>query len=276
MKTSDKLLLTFFLLSLGVFGAVHLALYAEYRHGHILNARDLHEEQFVKYRMAAPQYLSLKGTLWVNIIPSDSFYVESQKEEKHPEEGFFVRGKGATALKRTQLIRTEGDTLLITGENEATIHRPFADYPFQLSVPVVNVYCRGLREIRVDHGQVILKGSEGGGGARGGGSGAAAGGLVTGRIVAENSTVSVGEYYNPPRPIEPEERFDSLDIVSRNSVVLLNMHSVIRSLHVRLDDSSELNDQNASVGRPEIDYSPDSRVNLTGANLKKVKIIPCN
>ena len=287
MKTSDKLLLIFFLVSLAVFGAVHLALYAEYKHGDILSVKDLHEQEFLKYRMPAPQYLSLKGTLWVNIIPSDSFYIEFPAVETHPEEGFFVKTRPGAEPKREQRFRLAGDTLLIAGENEATIHRPFVEFPYRLIVPEVNVYCRGLREIRILNGQIALRGTGGAGGAGGnggaggaggnGGAGGTSGGLpVTSRLVLKNSTLWIGNYKNSLEYTSPEERFDSLDIESRNSIVVLNAPSIIRSLHVRLDDSSELNDQHASVGKPEINYSPDSRINLTGVNLKKAKIIPCN
>jgi hypothetical protein len=262
MKTSDKLLLTFLLVSLAVFGAVHLALYAEYKHGDILSVRDLHKEAFVKYRMPAPKYLSLNGTLWVNIIPSDSFYIEFPKNEIHPEEGFFVKKK--QAVERKQSYHLQGDTLLIDGDNDVIIHRPFSDFRYRMDLPEINIYCRGLREVRVSNGQVLLRGVD---------AGEAGGGLsATTRLVAENSTLWIGEYKDPPEPGAPAERFDSLDIESRNSIVLLNAHSVIRSLHVRLDDNSELNDQQASVGIPEIDYSPNSRVNLTGGNLKKARL----
>jgi hypothetical protein len=264
MKTSDKLLLTFLLVFLAIFGAVNLALYAEYKHGDILTARDLHEEAFVKYRMPAPKYLSLSGTLWVNIIPSDSFYVEFQKKEMNLEEGFFVKKK--QAVVKTQSYRLQGDTLLIDGNNDVTIHRPFSDFRYRMDLSEINIYCRGLREIRVNNGQVLLRGGRAG-------EGAGEGGLsATTRLVAENSTLWIGEYKDPPEPGTPAERFDSLDIESRNSIVLLNSHSVIRSLHMRLDDSSELNDQHASVGIPEIDYSHNSRVNLTGVNLKKAQL----
>jgi hypothetical protein len=259
MKMSDKLLLAFFLVSLGLFGVIHLALYAEYKRGDILSTKELHDEKFVKYRMPAPQYLSLTGALWVNIIPSDSFYIEFPKKETHPADGYFVNLKGAGKAKQER-YRVSGDTLLISGDNELPIHRPYAEFPYRLVITEVNVYCRGLKEIRTRNGETCLKGA---GETRT---------PVSTRLVAENSTLWIGEYYNTLPAGTPKETFDSLDIESRNSIILLNAPAVIRSMHVRLDDHSEINDQHAMIGRPQISYDSSSRVNLTGENLHKAQL----
>src|SRR5258708_6686904 len=97
MKTSNKLLIA---LGLGILlgiGLIQVALYSNYRQEHIVSPKDLHTERYKRYDMAAPSYLSLNGIIWVNIIPSDTFYIEFPKT-------------GASSLSYLQ----SGDTLLIT------------------------------------------------------------------------------------------------------------------------------------------------------------------
>lgn len=270
MKTSDKLLLGFSLASLGMFGGIHLVLYAEYKSGNIAEEKELHNEQFNRFRMPQPRYLSLQGTIWVNILPSDSFYVEFPKKPIYPADVFFQRTKNAPdpALPHYQ---QKGDTLTIMGNNNGVpIHRPFADPGYEASVPAINVYCRGLQEIDLLNGQVVLNGA------------GSASRLVTARLRLENSTLWFGDaiYYrgdylgtqNPNPAPEPRENFDSLEVEAVNSVVLLNRTADIRSLHIRLDKGSELNDQLGSVEHLTIGYSRDSRISLGGDNLKKAQL----
>jgi hypothetical protein len=270
MKTSDKLLLGFSLASVGLFGVLHLVKYAEYKSGNILDENKLHEEQFNRFSMSRPRYLSLRGTLWVNIFPSDSCYVEFPKKPIRPGDGFFERTKNEPdpALPRYQ---QKGDTLVIDGNNNLAIHRPFADAGYETSVPVVNVYCRGLREISVNYGEVMLKGA---------GSDAAP---VAARLRVDNSTLWIGDRIftfnelpmvfnqHPREEYAAKEEFDSLAIESENSIILLNGSAHVRSLHIRLDKGSELNDQLGSVEQLTIGYNRDSRINLGGNNLKKAQ-----
>jgi hypothetical protein len=270
MKTSDKLLLGFSLASVGLFGALHLVLYAEYKSGNILDENKLHEEQFNRFRMPQPQYLSLRGTLWVNIFHSDSCYVEFPKKPVRPGDGFFERTKNEPdpALPRYQ---QRGDTLVIDGNNNLPIHRPFADAGYKASVPVINVYCRGLREISVRDGEVLLKGA---------GSDAAP---VAARLRVDNSTLWIGDRIfalnelpivnrHPREEYAAKEEFDSLAIESENSIILLNSSAHVRSLYIRLDKGSELDDQLGSAEQLAIRYSRDSRINLGGDNLKKAQL----
>lgn len=270
MKTSDKLLIGFSLASLGLFGVLHLTLYAAYKRGDAVDAKTLRQEQFDLVRLPQPEYLFLKGTIWVNIFPSDSFYVEFPKTLKDPGEGFFLKTKYARNAMLPHYEQS-GDTLSIFGNNDMTIHRPFADGPYRESITIVNVYCPYLRGIRIRDGEVMLKGSPAGGKP------------VAARLKIENSTLWIGEwlgdrFWNDPglraahSSAPPVEYFDSLDIQSDNSIVLLNAAASIHALHIRLDDGSELNDQKAMIGNLEIGFSSDSRVNLTGINLPKAKL----
>jgi len=269
MKTSDKLLLGFSLASLSLFGVIHLALYAEYKSGKIVGAKELHDEQYSKLSIPQPKYLSLQGTIWVNIYPSDSCYIEFPKHPHHPSEGFFLNTKHA--LHEGSQYQQDGDTLVLYGKNDRPIHRPFSDLGYELSLPVINVYSRRLEGITALNGQVVLNGATG------------ATGGIAGWVRAQNSTVWVGDVIfnrNEPLNIAPHpvkatgvrKEFDSLDLESLNSLILLNSTAHLRSLRIHLDNASELNDQDGLADRLFIEYSPGSRINLTGENLKRTQL----
>ena len=243
MKTSNKLLIA---LALGILlgiGLIQVALYSNYRKGLIVSPDQLHSERYIRYDMAAPSYLSLTGILWVNIIPSDTFYVEFANK--------------ASSLS----YRHSGDTLLITGDNNVPIRRPFADWFYRANQQQVNIHCRGLKEIFFSNGQLYLHGA---------GNQA---GLASAKIHIDSSTLWIGDYRENDSEPAATEFFDSLDIHSVNSVFLLNRSASVHRLQVLLDNGSELNDRAAQIDSLTVNYSSDSRVGLTGANLKKAHLL---
>ena len=113
MKTSDKLLLTAALSSLGILGLVQVTLYAKYRSGNFVTEKELHAEQFTVYKMAAPEYLSVQGLLRVHIIPSDSFYIEVEKNTDFPRSGPVMIVKGVRVPGPAAIAyHVEGDTFI--------------------------------------------------------------------------------------------------------------------------------------------------------------------
>src|SRR5260221_13783342 len=242
MKTSNKLLVA---LGVGIFLLVvllQLVLYSNYRQGLVISAKELHTENYIRYKMAAPSYLCLSGTLWVNIIPSDTFYVELPKENK---------------LTGALSYRQSGDTLLITGNNDVLIHRPFVDWSYRTNQTQVNIYCRGLKEIFLAKGQLYLHGA------------GVQTTLPSTKLYIDSSTLWIGDYKEYAEQPAAKEFFDSLDIRSVNSVLLINSCAAIHKLQAQLDDHSELNDRQALIDSLTVRYGHDSRVGLTGANLKK-------
>src|ERR1700759_78105 len=113
MKTSDKLLLLFFILALAFFGAIHLTLYAQLRQGHTYIYMEPRDGWARSYEGKAPAMLALEGNINVTLIPSDSFYVDVQKEGE----------------KRVSCRLTTGDSLLVKGDTTGFIN-PLG--PFQL------------------------------------------------------------------------------------------------------------------------------------------------
>jgi hypothetical protein len=262
MKTSNKLLIA---LGLGILlgiGLIQAALYSNYRQGHIVSPNDMHAEKYARYDMAPPSCLSINGVMWVNVIPSDTFYVEFPKENRPTVEGKKVSTIPRFANEANSLSwRQSGDTLLITGNNNVAIHRPFADWFYRTNQAQVNVYCRGLKEIFLSNGQLYLHGT------------GSQTNLPSAKIHIDSSTLWIGDYKEHDSEPAATEFFDSLDIRSLNSVFLINRSASIQKLQVQMDDRSELNDRQAQIDSLLVNYSSDSRVGLTGGNLKKAQLL---
>jgi hypothetical protein len=256
-KTSDKLLAAMLIGAVGLVCCIHLALYAQFRSGHILRWRQMQKELFVPHRLPQPAVLSLTGTIWVNIYPSDSFYFELPRGGKATDDSWKI---GLTSDLTIPAYRQSGDTLFITGSNQVSIHRPFVDFSYREQLPRVNIYSRGLRDIRLLNGQLELDGSD------------SAAGAPSIRLTAINSTVWIAEYDEPLHTQPAPKFFDSLDLQLSNSILLLNRSANIRKARISLDGDSELNDRWSTIGRSQIAASDSSRIDLTGNNLKKATI----
>jgi hypothetical protein len=259
-KTSDKFLAGMLLGGLVLVVGIHLALYAQFRTGHIIRWRELQEKRFTRYHLAQPSIISLTGTIWVNIYPSDSFYIELPKQDNPDDKPWMMGQSGPEAEMAIPQYAQSGDTLSITGDVMVPIHRPFADFSYSNKLPRVNIYTRELKEITLRNGQLVLDGAH------------QAAGAPAIRLTATNSTVWVAHYdeFMPTPP--PLECFDSLDLHLSNTVLLLNRSASIRSANIHLDASSELNDRWSTIGRSQIIAGDSSRIDLTGANLKKATI----
>ena len=262
MKTSNKLLIALGLVILLGISLIQVVLYSNYRQGRIVSPKELQSERYTRFAMTAPSYLSLTGILWVNIIPSDTFYVEFPKENRPTAMDKKISTLPRFANETSSLsYRQSGDTLLITGDNNVTIHRPFADWFYRANQQQVNIYCHGLKEIFFSNGQLYLHGAD------------HQTGLPSAKIHIDSSTLWIGDYKEYDSEPAATEFFDSLDIRSLNSVFLINRSASIHKLQVQMDHRSELNDRQAQVDSLLVNYSNDSRVGLTGENLKKARLL---
>ena len=257
-KTSDKILAAVVVGAAMLACGIHLALYAEFRHGKIVTVRELQESRFVQYHLRRAAVITLTGTVWVNIYPSDSFYIELPKQKDPADKPWLTGQVGPEESLPMPQYRESGDTLSITGSFTASLRRPYADFAYRNHLPQVNIYGRDFRDIRLLDGQVVLDGS------------AAVSGAPAIRLSAVNSTVWVADY-NEANPTHLEF-FDSLDLHLSNSFLLLSHSAVIRTANIRLDGNSELDDRWSTPGQLRINGADSSHIDLTGNNLKKSTI----
>lgn len=243
-------------------------LYYRLRDGHITSLREMQTLRLTRFPTKPVHRLVLSGTVWANVIPSDSDYILVPKDEmgmRVTDIGVFGKTDIA-ALGRKPLFRVEGDTLYVNGSSEVPIHRPYAEWFYRQSIGQIYIYASSLDHIRVTNGQMVLKGADR---------------LDSRRqmsLDAVGSTVWLAEMDARPEgksmlmPL-PSEFFDSVSLHLVNSVLLLNKPATVSVLYARLDSASELNDRGAVLTRPEINSSIDSRVSFTGENLKNMNVV---
>ncbi|HVS98770.1 MAG TPA: hypothetical protein VHE54_19905, partial [Puia sp.] len=159
LKTSDRLLAAMVIGSVVLVCCIQLALYAQFRRGHIVTWKQLQQRRFVQFHPRKPAVVSLTGTVWVNIFPSDSFYVELPKTQSPVEKPWMTGQTGPEESIPMPGFTETADTLLVTGGFAATLHRPYVDLSYRNHIPVVNIYGSGFDEIRLLNGQLVLNGS---------------------------------------------------------------------------------------------------------------------
>src|ERR1700689_2991505 len=89
MRTSNKLMLAFIVVVFGSFLAIHGVL----RHKHVKNdfvpQEKLWQESFVDHLLPKPRVIVFEGTIWVNLIPADSFVLAMPRVNRDPDAGLF-------------------------------------------------------------------------------------------------------------------------------------------------------------------------------------------
>jgi len=265
MKASNKWLLGFILAVLFFCLGTYELLYSEYRKGHFVTAAQMHEEAFIKQAIRKPRVISFDGTVWVNLVPADSFALELPRINKSPDAGLFqsdpaIRLKMNTVEAPAITWRQAGDTLFVKGNIDRPLHRPWSDWYYRRAIPQVNILGPSVDEVLLNNGQLYLQGT------------AAATAKRSARLTVSNSTLWLGmQYDNGHRG--PTEFFDSLDIHSANSITIINTAADINHLQMTETDSSAVSDQYARINSSVIQSSRDSRVDLSGNNLKNNQLI---
>ncbi|MBS1603832.1 MAG: hypothetical protein JST42_14290 [Bacteroidetes bacterium] len=248
MKRSNQLLIALLLLALLVISFANLSLYSEYRKGHFTPRDQLMVANWNTAQLPPLHTVSLTGVVWANFIPSDSNYIE------YPTVADKTTGNYVRELHRS------GDTLYISGPYGMPNHRVWADWVYRHSFAPINIYLEDLRSIDITNSQIYVAGKP-------------APAHKTTHISANGSSIWIGEYNeSQKRQPLPKEYFDSLDLRLDNTLLLLNSPAVIRTLHARLDNFSEIGDRIATLGSADISPGPDSRVSITGTNIPKTTI----
>jgi hypothetical protein len=239
MKTSNKLLLIFSLSVLAVFLGIHLTLYSQLRHGHIFNSRMTQDGWTRSYDGAAPAILVMEGNINVTLIPSDSFYLEVQEE---------FAGKVH--------CRLAGDSLVVKGDgtfvaNPHGFHGNYSDLPW------VSVHMGHPALIRLRDVLALLRGYD-------------KPGSFDTHITVTNAQLWIGESYGANGADYPSQYYDSLQVEGENADLVLHSNAHINHLAATLDARSEVNEQRAKLGTISIQYTPQTKINLTGLNLDKL------
>lgn len=243
MKRSDKLLLSFFLSILCLYGLIHLALYNRWRQGKVIADLKTDEGWVTRYKGKAPALVFLQGNVNVRLLPSDTFFVEYPKDEG---------GKIHWGPEGADSLVIQG---ALTAMNPHDIFQRYGDYPW------VDVHAGPHTRIRLNGLLALVKGLKNGGSAEW-------------DIAADNTQLWIGETYGNETNNIAFEHFDSIRVQGRDVNLILHRNVIIGKLDVHLDDRSALKDQNATISQLGIHYTDQSRINLTGANLDKLREMP--
>ena len=263
MRTSNKLILAFVVVVFGIFLAIHTVLHHKYVKGDFVAQEELWQENFVNHSLPKPRVIALNGTIWVNLIPADSFVLAMPRINKDPDAGMFkydetFKSKDKRGSDDAITWLQRGDTLYVTGTIRIPIRRPFSEWFYRRALPVVDIYASSFDNILLDHGQVCLRG------VRSVGSRPA-------HLTVLNSTLWIGLQYTNSQH-DPVEAFDSLNIAASNSSIVVNSPARVRHFTAALKDSSVLTDQFSAIDSGTISASADSRIDLTGENLKRSRV----
>ena len=245
MRTSNRLLLIFFIGSLSFFVIVALALREKYNKGEILDLPDPEGEIVTYHPARLPSSLSLSGNLNVRIMPSDTFSLQWERRE-----GIHID------------FRESGDSLIIVEDTgyarDPNNRRQSFNY-----LPWVIVHCGPLQRLQLSGVLALLRGTRSPGGFRVG-------------LDIYNTQLCLGD--NPDdRRNHPPLFYDSVQVQAVNSSLQLFRNTMARKLDIQLDDRSEIHDFGAQLDSPVLRCADSAQIHLTGRTLRRIETnIPPN
>src|ERR1700743_145188 len=89
MRTSNRLILAFIVFVFASFLAVQGTLHHQYVKGDFVPQEKLWQENFLNHPLPKPRVIVFEGTIWVNLIPADSFLLAMPRVNRDPDEGLF-------------------------------------------------------------------------------------------------------------------------------------------------------------------------------------------
>lgn len=240
MKTSNKLLLIFFLsMPVGLI-AIHFALYGQVKQGHIINSTQS-TDWIRPYKGKAPAVVALESNINITLIPSDSFYVEYQQTDASH---ISCQPKGV-------------DTLVIKGDGNIVMN-PHTFFQYYSDLPWVSVHTGRHTRISLNGVLALLKGRTRHDGA-------------SIHIRAIDTQLWLGETYGSSGTDYPAQYYDTVLVDAENANLILHRNAVIGRLSVRMNSQSEINDQHANIDSIDLQYTPLTKILLTGVNLDKLR-----
>jgi hypothetical protein len=239
MRTSNKILLSVFLAAVLVLAGIHIALYAKLKRGDFISAKEMWKLDYTRHELSMVRYVVATGMDNITIIPSDSAWLEIQKN-------------GSSRI-RFQVI---GDSLILHGDT--TVISTDGSSVMQKSWSGVNIYLPSFSKIRGDNAEFKLQGSA--------------------DSTKAPSLDIIIDHAGKIRLAENEWN-DSSNRYFKNISVLADHSSGIElASHTQIDEmnlilmTSSFDDKEAVINRISIQSDPKSSVALTGANLQKLSL----
>jgi len=233
MKTSNKILLIFFVAALLMMTAIHLTLYAKYKRGEVSSFQDIREGRFEEHPLPAIKYVSVTGLRRCNILPSTESKIRIFRMKE-------------SRLKYTIL----NDTLFITGDSTYTMQ----DFEHGYAVNrTVNLYLPGVERVDAFYTGLSLSG--------GTDSMTAVSCSVN---LSKRSDLNVGEWGKP-------NFFNHLQVKADGSSASLADKTIINELNLQADKSQI--DNRAEIKHLQLQMDDQSTIVLRGNTLKDINVI---
>jgi hypothetical protein len=233
MKTSNKILLGVLLAFMLILTGIHLALYAKYKSGDFVSAKEMADE--MGRRPLPPiKHVSITGLTNCYLIA-------------HGEQPLIEINE---PYKSRIAYKVIGDTLIVTGDSTGT--KESYDRGIRNNT-LVNLILPATASVQLAYGTLRLSGGDDSAHA------------PSYSIELANAHVAIIERYPP----ETNVFFNRLDVVTNASSIDLDNYAAINELHVR-SRSSYLNSRQALIRQMTIDADSSSSVVLSGKNLKNL------
>ena len=234
MKTSNKILLSVLLAFMLILTGIHLALYAKYKSGDFVSAKELPDDMD-RHPLPLIKYVSITGLTNCYLIS----YGEKPAIEINKE------GKSRISYK------VVGDTLVVIGDSIATKE----DYARGLrNHQLINLRLPAAEQVKLAYGSLFLSGGD-----------------DSTDAPSYSIELATDAHLGPMQrePVTTKTFFNRLDLVTNKSNVELDNHTIINELHVR-SVASQLIYKQASIKNLTMDLDSTTTVTLSGNNLKRL------
>lgn len=234
MRTSNKILVIYFLMAILIMTAVHLTLYAKYKRGEYVPFEQVREGGFEAHTLPKVNYVSITGLQHCNIFPAAEPKIKIFKMQ-------------GTRMKYSIV----NDTLVITGDSLLT------NQDFERSrrnFQRINLYLPGTEEISAFNTDLFLNG--------GADTTSAPSWSVN---LSNRSALTTGDFNNK------KAFFNRLQVNANASNVMFNDESVINELSVHASGSI-INNQKAEVKHLQLKMDDNSTIVLQGKSINDINV----
>lgn len=234
MRTSNKILLSTFIVTILIITAIHVVLSAKIKNGEIVTFHDANGSR-ERFALGNIKHVSIKGLEECRIVPGDSAILE-------------IRRDYAASIK----YRVTGDSLIIhAGIPEAEYEQGSRRHvPFTLYLPPVE-------SITTKYSHVFL---------RGGQDSATA---ISRTINIHTTRLDVSA---TTRELKPAY-WNNLQVNAQNSQAVFTQGAIINDLTVNLNAQSSMTDAGADLRHFSLQVDSTSTVSLRKNSLNNIKLV---
>jgi hypothetical protein len=243
MKTSDKILLYSTLSAVGLFAAIDLLQFAQYRSGDILDFKALQQRDYTRHSLAGIHWLVLDGPILSTLRPSENDSLEFDVNK--------MQEAGVDWVRR-------GDTLTISKKG-GRIRSPHDNWYSFMDYTPVHLYTPSLRGIRVNNGNVSLANESGKPG-------------LSAHFVIDSTQMWVGAFMPDADSVYSVEPWDTISVRGANSNFILNRQAHVKELGLLLDNGSQAEDRFSKVDPGFIQGDTNTIIHIRGKNFGKIRL----